>query len=137
MSFKRPANLSKWVFIGKEGTFSQMLGGDLAYIRKVRAANRPVISIVVRPRGKYRFLVAIDLLEGFRNREHGYVFTDLGRKHLHQIMTSRTHLSPCHFLGVNVCTYASYLSLEDAVDVANALAALAEHPDIWLELETV
>jgi hypothetical protein len=40
MTDKRPNNLSKWVFFGKEGTFFQMLGGDLAYIRKVRSVVR-------------------------------------------------------------------------------------------------
>lgn len=125
--------LSKWVFIGKQGTFSEMLGGDKDYILRVRRACRPVVYISIRPRGKYRFYVGIDLLEGFGFSAHNYKFTSSGNQRLKEIITSRVQKKDTELGNVYCFTYARYTSLSDAILVANALAGLADEKDIWTE----
>lgn len=124
---------SNWVFIGKQGTFSEMLGGDKDYIMRVRESGRPVVYISIRPRGKYKFNVAIDLMEGLNFYSHSYEFTEYGNQRLKEIITSKAHKKDTSLGNVYCFTYAGYTSLSDAILVANALAGLAEEKGIWTQ----
>ena len=82
------------------------------------------------PRYKYRYVVECDLLEGLL---HGYNmgFTRQGIAEVERIIASKQHKTYCTFCAGNCYAYARYLSLEDAVEVANALAALADMGGMW------
>jgi hypothetical protein len=125
--FKRPTNLSRWVFFATEKTqnFDPLAGGNREYIQRVRAANRPVIYIFQSNRGKYRFGVSIDMIEGF-DGQHRVKLSHKGAKLafeiLHSVESVKSDdgsLFPFFSFG-----NARYCSIDDAVIVANRLAAL-------------
>ncbi|RCJ37301.1 hypothetical protein A6770_40275 [Nostoc minutum NIES-26] len=119
----RPTNLSEWVFFGKQGTFSQLLGGDIDYINRVRANNRPVICIVQKPRGKYRWLVEFDCVEGFAIKTY---LSDIGAVKAGEIAKSYPHKT-ISVLGKCYSYFcARYTTEEDAIAVANQLALLTK-----------
>ena len=124
---KRPDNLDRWVLLTHPATPP---GTVRDFLKKTRAADRPFIRINYYPRYKYRYIVECDLLEGLL---HGYNmgFTMQGIAEVERIITSLQHKTVCTFCAGNCYAYALYLSLEDAVEVANALAALADMGGMW------
>lgn len=124
---KRPDNLSSWVLLTHPATPP---GTVRDFLKKTRAAERPFIRINYYPRYKYRYVVECDLLEGLL---HGYNmgFTRQGIAEVERIIASKQHKTNCTFCAGNCYAYARYLSLEDAVEVANALAALADMGGMW------
>lgn len=100
------------------------------FLKKIRAADRPLVRIQVLLRYKYRYSVECDLLEGFKDGAN-IGFTRQGIAQVERIITSKQHKSSCLFWTGNCFAYARYLSLEDAVEVANALAALADYSGMW------
>ena len=124
---KRPDNLSSWVLLTHPATPPGTVSN---FLKKTRAADRPFIRINYYPRYKYRFIVECDLLEGLL---HGYNmgFTMHGIAEVERIITSLQHKTSCTFCAGNCYASARYLSLENAVEVANALAALADYGGMW------
>jgi hypothetical protein len=102
-----------------------LAGGDREYIQRVRAANKPVIYIFQNNRGKYRFCVSIDMVEGF-DGQHRVKLSHLGSKLafeiLHSVESVKSDdgsLFPFFSFG-----NARYSSIDDAVIVANRLTTL-------------
>ena len=124
---KRPDNLSSWVLLTHPATPP---GTVRDFLKKTRAADRPFIRINYYKRYKYRYIVECDLLEGLL---HGYNmgFTMQGIAEVERIIASLQHKTYCTFCAGNCYAYARYLSLEDAVEVANALAVLADMGGMW------
>ena len=121
--YDRPEELSDWVFWGKEGTFPALLGGSVKYVKKVRKANRPVISITVSARGKYRYSLEIDLLEGFKL--NNIVPTSEGLEIIKCWITDSTYRHP-HDISTCSCPapyyYGRFSDREYVVKAANALS---------------
>ncbi|MDJ0596240.1 MAG: hypothetical protein QNJ72_40720 [Pleurocapsa sp. MO_226.B13] len=126
----RPPNLSDWVFFAteKDPNVCRLAGGDAEYLLRVRAANKPVISIHQASRGKYRWTVEMDLIEGF-DGSYKVKLSPPASKKVFEIMHSINSIqpddlpsSPFFFFGD-----AQYSSVDDAITVANQLAALPDH----------
>lgn len=124
---KRPSHLDRWVLLTHPATPT---GTVTHFLDLTRRHDRPFIRINYYPRYKYRYIVECDLLEGLR---HGYKmgFTIAGIAQVERIIASKQHKTNCTFHPGNCYAYARYLSLEDAVEVANALAALADYGGMW------
>jgi hypothetical protein len=124
---KRPTNLSQWVFFATEKTqnFDRLAGGDREYIQRVRAANKPVIYIFQNIRGKYRWGVSIDMIEGF-NGQHRVKLSHKGSKLAFEILHSVESVKPDDGSLFPFFSFgnARYSSIDDAVIVANRLTTL-------------
>ncbi|MBD2772541.1 hypothetical protein [Iningainema tapete] len=120
-------NLSEWVLFTDASTQPLTVK---SFLSKVRTADRPFIRIYVYPRKKYRYCVECDLLEGLKVGNN-IGFTELGITKVEQIMTCFPHKTQVLFRAGNCYVYARYLNLEDAICVANSLAALAEVGGMW------
>ena len=71
-----------------------------------------------------------DLLEGLLDGK-SMGFTAQGAAQVESIMKSKQHKTDCIFWKNNCYAYASYLSLEDSVEVANALERLVGVSGMW------
>ncbi len=130
---KRPDNLSSWVLLTHPATPT---GTVRDFLQKTRAADRPFIRINYYPRYKYRYVVECDLLEGLLH-DYNIGFTRQGIAEVERSIKSLQHKTSCTFCAGNCYAYARYLSLEDAVEVANALAALADYGGMWSSREKI
>ena len=138
MRFSRPTNLSKNVFIAPEKEHiaarqdGEVYQPYLKYLRSVRTKDLPVINIwILMSRSKYRYLLEFDLYEGFTgNKGCTLSFTKEGVSILNKIITSKPHKK---IAPITSCSYAAcqYTSLEDAVEVANQLAAFDDSSEVW------
>lgn len=126
-SSQQPINLAPWVLF----TCPATLPGTINYfLERIRSSDRPFICIKEIPKQKYRYTVDFDLLVGLRNGSY-MGFTEQGAAKIKLIMTSHRHKTGISFCAGSCYVYARYLSLEDAVEVANALDALVGVSGIW------
>jgi hypothetical protein len=130
----RPTNLSRWAFFAneKDQNFDQLAGGDREYILRVRAANKPVVTVLYRHSGKYRWNVAIDMIEGFDD-QHRVKLSPFGSQLafdiMHSVSSVQTNNDPL-FVSFGD---ARYSSIDDAIFVANLLTALPNDCFIFIE----
>lgn len=120
---RRPPTLSEWCLFGQNKTFCALGGTAPAYMDKIRKTDRPVICITDLGRGKWRWLLELDVVEGFRS--NNMTTTCEGQKAIKPWFSSKVYRSPRHFycLGPNYYS-ARFNSLDYVVEAANALANL-------------
>lgn len=92
------------------------------YTKNMRRKNKQLVEVVIYPRGKYRFEVNLDTLEGFQKEME---LTEDGIKKVNEIFRSR---KAKYFIeeerGRGTFTYENYASIDDAIFVAKQLANL-------------
>ena len=123
----QPINLSPWVLFTSSATKPGVISH---FLEKVRSSNRPFTRILEIPKRKYRYTVEFDLLEGLLDGK-SMGFTAQGAAQVESIMKSKQHKTNCVFCARNCYAYAHYLSLEDSVEVANALERLVGVSGMW------
>ncbi len=129
--------LSEWVFYSLGGHEETLTSDEdiysKLYLRKIKNANRPGVSIVVhkKPR-EYRFQVRLDLHKGFSTTyySHRNLLTLEGAKRVKKILNTHParYIEDAEENGFMV--RASYNNLEFAVEVANKLSQLDDF-GIW------
>jgi hypothetical protein len=129
--------LSEWVFYSL-GAEEESLSGceeiySKFYLRKIKEANRPGVSLVVQKKPKeYRFQVRLDLNRGFSSAYscHRNVLTLEGAKLVKKILK----IHPARYIEDaeenGYLIRASYNNLEFAVEVANKLSQIDDF-GIW------
>lgn len=125
----QPINLSPWVLFTSSATKPGVISD---FLEKVRSSNRPFTRILEIPKRKYRYTVEFDLYEGLvipDNRVMG--LTTQGIEKVESIMRSKPCETYCVFAKGGCYVYARYLTLEDAVEVANALQEVAGGSGMW------
>jgi hypothetical protein len=105
--------------------------GRLEFLKFIRSNEYPLITVTQCNPKKYQFCVCIDLFEGFSSSDKHMCFTTYGIKQVEQIITSKVHKTICTFENHSNLIYARYLSLDDAVKIANKLVDLSDIADIW------
>lgn len=122
----RPTELSEWVFFDQGQKINWMVGSTQEFSHKVKSNMRPMIYIHYLGGGRrYPYEVAIDLVEGFSTS--CYQFTEEAANRVIDIFTNgRKYKSTCYFSREHFGRfyYARYATVQDAVEVANGLAAL-------------
>ncbi len=131
---KRPKNLSRWVYFAHESDLSGaelFLGVNASYLQKVRANNRPVIYLHELNNPKYKWEVAIDLVEGFNLNP--VKLTPIKSHEVYCILTAPSSRKKDYGAVGDIVSFgdARYSSLEDAVMTANKLAQLEESDFIF------
>ncbi|MDV3002549.1 MAG: hypothetical protein N5P05_004204 (plasmid) [Chroococcopsis gigantea SAG 12.99] len=99
------------------------------YIKKLKAYQQHMVkydhnyvSIHELSRGKYRYAVHADCVEGFA--KPGYRFTLEATEKMKDWLKDVTHKSDCVFSGDIAVPHAKFLSLEDALKFALLLLGL-------------
>ena len=129
---KRPKELSEFIFFLPSQFGSVHVGGDKAYITKVRKDERPVIYID-RRKGSYPYTVLLDVVQGFSTNQ-----IDLTEDTIAQICrafrTRQTTKGCFNLLDSSERVFSCYYrTLEDAVIVANALACIEYKIVSWAD----
>lgn len=120
---QRPKELSNFVFWLPSQFGNLLAGGDEAYLKKIRKAERPVIYIE-RDRGGYPYEVVLDVVEGFSDPRveltqetildirKAFKSRKVSKNQLNQLSVSRRVFN------------GSYKTVDDAVSVANLLSSI-------------
>jgi len=103
---------------------TQYLQKMAKYRQKIHQNNKNWIDIYIKSRGKYKFVVTADCVEGFS--ENKYRFSPASVKKIQEYLSGKVYKTECCFdedRG-NAVIYARLTSWEDARDFANYLAKL-------------
>lgn len=94
------------------------------YTELIRKDNKNWVSIDIRSRGKYRFCVQGDCVDGFN--KNMYIFSPTTVSRIKDYLVGKLYKTSCGFdeKGGNCIIYANFTNWEDASDFACYLAQL-------------
>ena len=117
---------SKFILhISEKESLSKIKVKRTAYTARVRKHNRNWVEIFAKPRGKYRYKVFADCVQGFT--ENKYEFTLNATSKIHdflRLVPHKTDMSIMPNLNTRTIAYADFETFEQAETFAHLLAGL-------------
>ncbi|MFB2771874.1 hypothetical protein ACE1AT_21690 [Pelatocladus sp. BLCC-F211] len=90
------------------------------YRKSIRQNNKNWVDIFIKSRGKYKFVVTADCVEGFC--ENKYIFSPVSVKKIQEYLSQKVYKTECCFdvKRGNAVLYARFTNWEDATEFASS-----------------